>query len=144
MWHFGLGLVMVASLVLSGFGCASTPPDRTLYHRMGGLPTIRMTVDDFVLRVRADPRVSRFFEGSNIPLVKEHLTQLFCEVSGGPCTYLGADMKTAHAGMGLSDADFNAVAEDLGASLDAAKVAERERKELLSILAKMRRDIVEK
>jgi hemoglobin len=53
-------------------------------------------------------------------------------------------MKTAHAGMGLSNADFNAVAEDLGASLDAAKVPEREKNDLLAILGKMRRDIVEK
>jgi hypothetical protein len=53
-------------------------------------------------------------------------------------------MKTAHVGMGVGNADFNAVAEDLGVSLDAAKVPEREKMELLSILAKMRKDIVEK
>jgi hemoglobin len=135
---------MAALLALPVLGCASVPLEPTLYHRMGGLPTIRRAVDDFVLRLRADHRVNQFFEGSNIPLVKEHLTQLICEVSGGPCTYLGADMKTAHAGMGVSNADFTAVAEDLGASLDAAQVSEREKKELLSILAKMRRDIVEK
>jgi hemoglobin len=105
---------------------------------------MRTVVDDFVLRLRADPRVSHFFEGSNIPLVREQLTQFFCEVSGGPCTYLGADMKTAHVGMGVSNADFNAVAEDLGASLDVAKVPEREKKEFLSILGKMQKDIVEK
>jgi hemoglobin len=143
MWRSGLGLVVVA-LTLIAPSCASAPPKPTLYERMGGLPATRRVVDDFVLRLRADARVSQFFEDSNIPLVKEHLTQLFCEVSGGPCTYLGADMKTAHAGMGLSNADFNAVAEDLGASLDAAKVPEREKKELLAILGKMRRDIVEK
>jgi hemoglobin len=135
---------MAVLVLLPVLGCASAPPERTLYQRMGGLPTIRRVVDDFVLRLRADPRVSQFFEGSNIPLVKEHLTQLFCEVSDGPCTYLGADMKTAHAGMGVRNADFNAVAEDLGKSLDAAKVPEREKMELLSILGKMRADIVEK
>ena len=46
--------------------------------------------------------------------------------------------------MGLRHADFDAVAEDLGASLDAAKVPEREKRELLAILGKMRTDIVEK
>jgi hemoglobin len=131
-------------LILTAFGCASAPPQATLYHRLGGLPTIRRVVDDFVLRLRADPRVSPFFADSNIPLIREQLTQLFCEVAGGPCTYLGADMKTAHAGMGLRHADFDAVAEDLGASLDGAKVPEREKEELLAILGKMRTDIVEK
>jgi hemoglobin len=139
-----LSLGLVTALVLAASGCASAPSQGTLYHRLGGLSTIRKVVDDFVLRLRSDPRVSHFFENSNVPLIREQLTQLFCEVAGGPCTYLGADMKTAHAGMGLRHADFDAVAEDLGASLDAAKVPEREKKELLAILGKMRTDIVEK
>jgi hemoglobin len=139
-----LSLGLVTALVLATSGCASAPSQATLYQRLGGLPTIRKVVDDFVLRLRADPRVSHFFADSNVPLIREQLTQLFCEVSGGPCTYLGADMKTAHVGMGVRNADFDAVAEDLGASLDAAKVPERERKELLAILGKMRTDIVEK
>jgi hemoglobin len=142
MRQLSLGLVTV--LILTTFGCASAPPQATLYHRLGGLPTIRKVVDDFVLRLRSDQRVSDFFANSNVPLIREQLTQLFCQVAGGPCTYLGADMKTAHVGMGLSNADFDAVAEDLGASLDGAKVPEREKKELLAILGKMRTDIVEK
>jgi hemoglobin len=144
MWRSSLALVMLASLTLSGFGCASARPAPTLYQRMGGLPKIRTAVDDFVLRLRADERVSRFFEGSNIPLVREQLTQLICELSGGPCTYLGADMKTAHVGMGISNAHFDAVAEDLAASLDTANVPQPEKMELLAILGKMRQDIVEK
>jgi hemoglobin len=142
MRQLSLGLVTV--LVVTTFGCASAPPQTTLYRRLGGLPTIRKVVDDFVLRLRSDQRVSHFFENSNVPLIREQLTQLFCQVAGGPCMYLGADMKTAHVGMGLSNADFDAVAEDLGASLDTAKVPEREKKELLAILGKMRTDIVEK
>jgi hemoglobin len=81
---------------------------------------------------------------SNLPLIREQLTQLVCQVSGGPCTYLGADMKTGHSGMGVSNADFDAVVEDLIASLDKFNVAPREKSELLALLAKMRSDIVEK
>jgi hemoglobin len=68
----------------------------------------------------------------------------FCQRGGGPCTYLGADMKTAHAGMGISDSDFDAAAENVSASLDKAGVPAREKEELLALLGKMRADVVEK
>jgi hemoglobin len=134
-------VVLLGSILLTG--CASVRPEKTLYERVGGLPTLRKVVDDFVDRLRMDPRVQRFFADSNIPLVKERLVHLTCEVSGGPCTYVGADMKTAHVGLGISNADFDAVVEDFGASLDKFGVRAREKGELLAILGKLRTDVVE-
>ena len=134
-------VVLLGSILLTG--CAGVLPEKTLYERVGGLPTLRKVVDDFVDRLRVDPRVQRFFADSNIPLVKERLVHLTCEVSGGPCTYLGADMKTAHVGLRISDAHFDAVVEDFGASLDKFGVRAREKGELLSILGKLRSDVVE-
>jgi hemoglobin len=134
-------ILLLGSTVLAG--CAGTLPEKTLYERVGGLPTIRQVVDDFVNRLREDPRVQEFFADSNIPMVKERLTHLTCEVAGGPCTYLGADMKTAHVGLRISDAHFDAVVEDFAASLDKFGVRTREKSELLSILGKLRADVVE-
>jgi hemoglobin len=51
-------------------------------------------------------------------------------------------MKTAHAGMGITDADFNALVEDLVATLDKFKVPEKEKGELLGLLGPMKKDIV--
>jgi hypothetical protein len=51
-------------------------------------------------------------------------------------------MKTAHAGMSIKDADFNALIEDLKASLDHFKVGRQEQKDLLGALAAMHDDIV--
>jgi hemoglobin len=134
-------IVLLGSFVVGG--CAGVAPEKTLYERVGGMPTIRQVVDDFVNRLGADPRVQGFFADSNIPMVKERITHLTCEVTGGPCTYLGADMKTSHVGLGIRDAHFDAVVEDFAASLDKFGVRAREKAELLSILGKLRTDIVE-
>jgi hemoglobin len=139
---FGLGLVTLGLLMIAG--CARLPAETTLHERLGGVRAIYVIVDDFVGRVTTDTRINRFFKDTNLPLIREQLTQLVCQASGGPCTYLGADMKTAHSGMGISNADFDAVSEDLTASLDKFNVAPREKSELLAILARMRSDIVEK
>jgi hemoglobin len=140
--------MMIARVVALGIlaltGCASARQTPTLYERLGGARAIYAVVDDFVGRVTTDPRVKRYFEGSNLQLVRQQLTQFVCQAAGGPCTYLGADMKTAHVGLGISDADFDAVAEDLVASLDKFKVVPRDKEELLAMLGRMRGDIVEK
>jgi hemoglobin len=51
-------------------------------------------------------------------------------------------MKAVHAGMQITDAEFDALVEDLGKSLDKLKVAEAEKGELLTALGKMRKDVV--
>jgi len=53
-------------------------------------------------------------------------------------------MKTAHVGLGISDADFDVVAQDLSASLDKFNVPARDKAELLGMRGRMRGDIVEK
>lgn len=141
-WWREWALVLLSALLVAGY--APVRAEKPLYERLGGARAIHVIVDDFVGRVTSDPRVKRFFEGSNLPLVREQVTQFLCQASGGPCTYLGADMKTAHVGLGISNADFDAVAEDLVASLDKFNVAARDKDELLAILGRMRVDIVEK
>src|SRR5687767_5685448 len=141
-WSRGLAPVLLGMLVL--VGCAGVRQEPTLYERLGGARAIYAVVDDFVGRVTTDSRVKRYFDGSNLPLVRQQLTQFVCQAAGGPCTYLGADMKTAHVGLGISDADFDAVVEDLTVSLDKFNVAPRDKAELLALLGRTRADVVEK
>ncbi len=72
------------------------------------------------------------------------LVDQICQASGGPCKYTGKDMKSAHAGMGVTSADFNALVEDLVGALDKFKVGEKEKGELLGALGPMKSDIVTK
>jgi hemoglobin len=115
---------------------------QSLYERLGGTPAITAVVDDFVGNVAADRRINGFFAHTDIPRLKYLLVQQICQGSGGPCTYSGRDMKTAHAGLGVRGRHFNALVQDLGRSLNKFKVPAREQKELVAILAPMKRDIV--
>ena len=76
------------------------------------------------------------------PIIAVLTVALICAGTGGPCTYTGRDMKTAHKGMGISDADFNALVGDLVKSLDKFKVPQKEQGELLAILGPMKSSIV--
>ena len=140
-------VAILAAWLLSA-GCAATPQpsmaDKSLYDRLGGKPAITAVVDDFVGRVAGDNRINGFFAQANVPRLKAQLVDQICEASGGPCKYTGRDMKTAHRGMGVNSAAFDALVGDLVATLDKFNVGEREKKELLAALGPMKSDIVEK
>lgn len=120
------------------------PAARSLYERLGGQPAITAVVDEFIANVVADARINHFFAKTDIPKLKGHLVDQICEASGGPCQYTGKPMIAAHAGMGISNGDFDALVEDLVRALDKFKVGTKEQSELLAVLGPMRQDIVEK
>ena len=138
--------IIALALTLTGlsFSCQKAPKEKSLYDRLGGKEAITAVVDDFVARVAADTRINGFFANTDIPRLKQCLVDQICEASGGPCKYTCRDMKSAHAGMGVSTADFNALVEDLVATLDQFKVGQKEKDELLAVLGPMQKDIVEK
>jgi len=115
---------------------------KSLYERLGGIDAIRAVVDDFVGNVAADKRINKFFAHTDIDRLKRNLVDQICQGTGGPCTYTGRGMKETHAGMGVRNRDFNALVADLGKTLKKFKVPAREQRELVAILAPMRRDIV--
>jgi hemoglobin len=121
--------------------------DKPLYDRLGGKQAISAVVDEFVSRVAADTRINRYFaqaaaDPARLASFKGKLVDQICQATGGPCQYTGKDMKTAHAGMGITDADFNALVEDLSGALDKFKVGAKEKGELLGALGSMKPDIV--
>jgi hemoglobin len=151
--HMQLRIILVsvlaaASLLACG-GKAKAPEtamenkQASLYDRLGGRDAIAGVVKDFVEeRVAKDDRIKAMFAKADIPDLEAKLIDQICEASGGPCKYTGKDMRTAHAGMNIKDADFNALVEDLKASLDHFKVGPQEQKDLLGALAAMHDDIV--
>ncbi|HEY3196609.1 MAG TPA: group 1 truncated hemoglobin [Nitrospirales bacterium] len=133
-------------VLLAFAGCAETsqspPPGGSLYDRLGGKGAITAVVDDFVARVAADNRINSRFANTNIPRFKGLLVDQICQASGGPCTYTGRDMRTAHAGMGITSSDFDALVGDLVATLNKFGVGQQEKNELLAVLGPMKSDIV--
>ena len=146
------GLGMAAMLTMSGPLLAQQKGQMkgaSLYERLGGKPAITAVVDEFVGRVAADARINRYFgaaaaDPQRMAMFKGKLVDQICAASGGPCTYTGKNMKDAHAGMGITGAEFDALVGDLVGALDKFKVGEREKGELLGALGPMKTDIVEK
>ena len=139
-----------AGLVLMALASApSLAKENSLYQRLGGKKAIVAVVDEFVARVAEDNRINGYFKDTaanpnRLAAFKGKLVDQICEASGGPCKYTGKDMKSAHQGMGISEADFNALVEDLVGALDKFKVAPADKHTLLGVLGPMKKDIVEK
>jgi hemoglobin len=134
------GLALVATL--SACSTMNTNTDPTLYQRLGGMNAITAVVDDFVGNVAADDRINSQFAHTDIPHLKRMLVEQLCAGTGGPCTYTGRDMKSAHAGRNISSEQFNALVEDLVKSLNKFNVPAKEQNDLLAILGPMKGDIV--
>ena len=117
--------------------------DPTLYERLGEQAAIEAVVDQFITNVAADTRINSFFATTDIPRLKRLLVEQICQATGGPCEYTGRDMKSSHAGLGITTEDFNALVEDLVAALDEFNVPSAEQNELLGILGPLAPDIIE-
>lgn len=139
-------LLVVAFVTTATVG---TLAQATLYQRLGERKAIVAVVDDFVNNCANDKRINTFFaatasDPARLAKFKGNLVDQICEASGGPCKYAGKDMKTAHAGMGITSADFDALVEDLVKSLNKFKVSSADQKTLLGVLGPMKPQIVEK
>lgn len=135
-------LALVACIALAG--CAAQQPEPKLFDRLGGLPAITAVVDKTLDSVAHDPRTSRSFDGVKLGTVKQSVVAQICEATGGPCKYKGDSMREVHQGLGITSAEFDAFVQQLIATLDQFKVGEREKHDLLQILAPMKTDIVTK
>jgi hemoglobin len=152
---------MVWCLVLAGCATASAPDEAVgpgaviekradeerekppLHQRLGGDAAIAAVVDEFMGRVARDERINAYFINSDLPRLRGQLIAFVCAAAGGPCKYTGKDMRTAHVGMLINDAEFDALVEALKGALDHFKVPAPEQQELLGALGPLRPDIVE-
>jgi hemoglobin len=128
---------------------AAAAQPKSLYDRLGGTTAIASVVDAFVANVASDARINKRFtrvakDTAAMRQFKQKLVDQICQGSGGPCTYTGKDMKTAHQGMGIKGADFDALVQDLVKALDGAGVPQKEKDDLLAVLGPMTTDIVTK
>ena len=119
----------------------------TLYKRLGGYDALAAVTDDFLGRLAADQQFGRFFVGhsaDSIKRIRQLIVDQLCAATGGPCVYTGRDMKTAHAGLGITNQDWDASVKLLVATLDKFNVPAREKEEVLTAVTGLKKDIVEK
>ena len=115
---------------------------KSLYARLGQRPGIEAVMTDFVMRAARDRRVAKRFEKTDAKALIAKLTDQVCEASGGPCKYTGKDMKTAHAGMKITDREWNITGGHIVAAMRAKKVPRKEQQEVMAALTPMKKDIV--
>lgn len=137
-----LAALAVAMLALA---CARPPWDRaTLYDDLGGEQRIARIVSALLDRMAADPLVAPFFEKTDMERFERLLKEQLCELAGGPCRYTGDSMRDAHRGLGISDAAFTALVEDLEMAMNDVRVPFHVQNRLLAKLAPLHGEIVER
>jgi len=136
-----VGAVLAPPAFAQGTAAMATAP-AGLYQALGEKPGITRLMDDFVNRVVKDPRIGGHFKDVKPAALKESLTDQICQLSGGPCKYEGADMKSAHADMDINKGHFNALVEVLQSAMDAQGIPFAQQNRLLALLAPMHRDVI--
>ncbi|HXE91948.1 MAG TPA: group 1 truncated hemoglobin [Terriglobales bacterium] len=135
-------------LLVSSTLAVAAPQQKTesLYKRLGGYDAIAAVTDDFLNRLATDPQMGRFFQGlstSSVTKTRQHIVDFLCQATGGPCAYHGRDMKTAHAGLKITKADWDLSVKLLTATLDKFQVPAKEKGEVLAAVGGLEKDIVE-
>ena len=97
-------------------------PGQSLYDSIGGGDALRLAVDRFYLAVLADPQLAPYFEGKDVSAIKRHQVLLLTTILGGPQPYDGRDLGEAHAGLGITGADFDRTVGHLVDVLDGLGV----------------------
>ena len=143
-----LGLSAVP-LCFPGFGWAQDKAVApSLYDRLGGLYPVSAVVDDFIERVyanatlNANPAIANARSALRKPGLKVHLATQVCQVTGGPCKYVGKGMKESHSTFHISEKEWDALLVDFRASLDKFRVPPAEQRELVAIVESTKPDIV--
>ncbi len=118
----------------------------TLYERLGGYEAISAVANDLLPRLQADSQLGRYWQHrgeDGVKREKQFLIDFLCSSSGGPLYYTGRDMKTTHKGMKISESDWSAFLGHLNATLEAFKVPQPERNEVIAFVQGTKSDIVE-
>jgi hemoglobin len=116
--------------------------EASIYESIGGEPALVAVVDDFYVRVLADPQLAGFFAGANMTKLKGRQVEFFAAALGGPDLYQGAGLREVHAGRGISQADFDRVAVHLTAALADAGVPAETITQIAEAITPLADDIV--
>jgi len=147
--HFLLLCVLFLGVGYGGWmqpHLAQAAEQQSLYERLGGYDTISEIIDEFLKKMFADPQVGKYFIGMGTD-TREQLRQknklLMCKSTGGPCKIINREMKLAHAGLGVTDSDWQVTVSHLAGTLESLKVGEQEQRELLLMISRLKEYIVE-
>lgn len=142
-----VSVVLFALLVTPAIEASAQGGKESLYKRLGGYDALAAVTDEFIGRLATDKTLSRFFVGASDnskTRIRQLVVDQLCAATGGPCVYIGRDMKTSHKGLGITEEDWNIAVKHLVATLIKFKVPEKEQKEVAAAISGLKTDIVEK
>ncbi len=129
----------------SGDACRTKFNDaraNSLYQKLGGKAAIDAAVELFYTKVLVDERVKHFFDDVNMTKQKHKQKEFLSTALGSPAAWTGKDLRTAHADMGLTEVHFNAIAENLKATLEELKISKELIDQALAVVATTRDDVL--
>lgn len=141
----GFALAGGAGQYLHAADPAAAAQSDSLYTRLGGYDALSAVTDDFIGRLASDPKLGVFFVGLNDDSkkrVRQHVIDFLCANTGGPCLYLGQDMKTAHKGLHITEEQWTISANHLVETLNKFKVPQKEQGEVLGAITSLKGQIV--
>ena len=116
----------------------------SLFEKLGGAGAIDAAVDIFYRKVLADDRISHFFDTIDMENQRVKQKAFLTMAFGGPNDYTGKDMREAHKHMNLTEEHFNAVAENLVATLKELNVGEDDINEVVNVALSVKDDVLNK
>ncbi len=138
--HTLLALVLSVAAVMP---VAARDQSSDLYRALGERAGIETIVKELLGRIVDDDRIAFQFKGIDVRRFHRNLSDQLCQLSGGPCTYNGDSMRSVHAGMGVTDTQFNALAEQLVRSMEEEDVPTWAQNRLLARLVPLHEAIVD-
>ena len=137
-------LTVVLTLLLSAANAQEKAA--SLYTRIGGYDVISAVANEYLRGIRSDPRFARFSGrgADSLRRAKQLLKEQLCTLTGGPCSYIGRDMKAAHSGLGINAEEWTANMKYMATALDKAKIGGPEKTEFLAIVDSLKPQIIEK
>ena len=121
-------------------GCASH--NNSVYQQLGGQPKVEEIVDNFITEIEFDPRMFEFFKDSDIDRFREKMIEHLCLLTGGPCEYTGDTMEQVHAGMNITESDFNHGVDLFINAMNKAGVPHRIQNKVLAVMAPTRKEMI--
>jgi hemoglobin len=141
-WLVVIALVACGAKAPPPKSAVAQPAGPVLYDRIGRMDAIKGIVKDFVEEQLLKGTLAPRFSQVNAAQLEDSLSRQLCELSGGPCKYVGKSMREAHAGMPISEGDFAAFVAALQQSLAKFQVEPAEQNELLALVKKHHDEIV--
>ncbi|HEY1052209.1 MAG TPA: group 1 truncated hemoglobin [Prosthecobacter sp.] len=116
--------------------------ENSLYQKLGGQAAIDAAVEAFYVKVLADERVKHFFDDVSMDKQRRKQKAFLSAALGGPLPWTGKDMRKAHEGMGLTEGHFNAIAENLIATLKDLKISQELIDQVIAVVATTKDDVL--